>query len=147
MVKKAILILAGFILLSSQAIFASDDLAGLDFYNGIDKEEITTDSGLKYKVLIMGKGRKPVGKKKVKVHYSGLLVNGWEFDSSYRNDEPLELSMKRIIEGWREGVQLMPVGSVFIFLIPPELAYGEKGKSPIPPDTTVIFEIELFGYR
>lgn len=145
--KSVISILAGLILFSSQAIFASDDLAGLDYFNEIDKEEITTSSGLKYKVLIMGKGRKPVGKKKIKVHYRGIFLSGREFDSSYHNDEPLELGMKQIIEGWSEGVQLMPVGSIFIFLIPPELAYGSKGKSTIPPDTTMIFEIELFGYR
>ena len=146
-VKKVILILAGFILLSSQVIFASEDLAGLDYYNEIDKEEITTSSGLKYKVQIMGKGRKPVGKKKIKVHYRGIFLDGGEIDSSYNSDEPVELAMNRVIEGWAEGVQLMPVGSVFIFLIPPELAYGPKGKSPVPPNATVIFEVELFGYR
>jgi FKBP-type peptidyl-prolyl cis-trans isomerase len=146
-VKSVISILAGLILVSSQAIFASEDLAGLNYYNEIDKEEITTSSGLQYKVLIMGKGRKPIGKKKIKVHYRGIYLDGTTFDSSYHNDEPLELGMKQIIKGWSEGVQLMPVGSVFIFLIPPELAYGSKGRSSIPPDTTLIFEIELFGYR
>jgi FKBP-type peptidyl-prolyl cis-trans isomerase len=146
-VKSVISILAGFILFSSQAIFASEDLAGLRYWNEIDKEAITTSSGLQYKVLIMGTGRKPVGKKKIKVHYRGIFLDGGEIDSSYNSDEPIELAMNRVIEGWAEGVQLMPVGSVFIFLIPPELAYGSKGRSPVPPDATVIFEVELFGYR
>ena len=145
--KSVISVLAGLFLFSSQNIFASEDLAGLRYWNEIDKEAIETSSGLQYKVLIMGTGRKPVGKKKIKVHYRGIYLDGRTFDSSYHNDEPLELSMKRVIKGWSEGVQLMPVGSVFIFLIPPELAYGSKGKSSIPPDSTMIFEIELFGYR
>ena len=145
--KSVISVLAGLFLFSSQNIFASEDLAGLRYWNEIDKEAIETSSGLQYKVLIMGTGRKPVGKKKIKVHYRGIFLDCRTFDSSYHNDEPLELSMKRVIKGWSEGVQLMPVGSVFIFLIPPELAYGSKGKSSIPPDSTMIFEIELFGYR
>jgi FKBP-type peptidyl-prolyl cis-trans isomerase len=145
--KSVISILAGLILFSSQSIFASEELAGLTYWNEIDKEAITTSSGLQYKVLIMGKGRKSVGKKKINVHYRGILLDGGEIDNSYNSDEPIELAVNRVIEGWAEGVQLMPVGSVFIFLIPPELAYGSKGKSPVPPDATVIFEVELFGYR
>ena len=145
--KSVISVLAGLFLFSSQAIFASEDLAGLRYWHEIDKEAIETSSGLQYKVLIMGTGRKPIGKKKIKVHYRGIYLDGRTFDSSYHNDEPLELVMKRVIKGWSEGVQLMPVGSVFIFLIPPELAYGSKGTASIPPDSTVIFEVELFGYR
>jgi FKBP-type peptidyl-prolyl cis-trans isomerase FkpA/FKBP-type peptidyl-prolyl cis-trans isomerase FklB len=145
--NKVLSALLGLLIFSSQAVIASEDLAGLDYFNELDRELIETESGLKYKVLIMGKGRKPVGKKKVKVHYRGMFLNGTEFDSSFANDEPLDLGVKQLIEGWREGVQLMPVGSVFLFLIPPELGYGEKGRKPIPPNTTLLFEIELFGYR
>jgi len=122
-------------------------LDGLQYWNEIDREAITTESGLQYKVLITGKGRKPRPKDYVKVHYRGLLLNGWEFDSSYTNDEPVILKMKRVIKGWYEGLQLMPTGSVYVFLIPPELAYGEKGSSLIPPDSTLIFQIELFGFK
>ena len=122
-------------------------LAGLQYWNEIDREAITTESGLQYKVLITGKGRKARPKDYVRVHYRGLFLDGREFDSSYSNDEPVKLKMKRVIKGWYEGLQLMPSGSVYVFLIPSELAYGEKGSSLIPPGTTLIFEIELFGYR
>ncbi len=70
-----------------------------------------------------------------------------EFDSSYSSDEPITFSLKRVIKGWAEGIQLMPAGSVFVFLIPPELAYGEKGSEPIPPNATLIFIVELFGTK
>jgi len=126
----------------------SDDVsagqAGLEYWNNIDKEAIQTESGLQYKVLYQGNGRKPKSKSKVKVHYRGLLLNGSTFDTSYTDDEPAELSLKSVIKGWKEGIPLMSAGSVFVFLIPPELAYGEKGSGAIPPDATLIFEIELF---
>ena len=127
--------------------FADDDQAGLRYWNEIDKEAITTESGLQYKILALGKGRKPKAKNTVKVHYRGVLLNGVQFDSSYSEDEPISLSLKRVIKGWTEGIQLMPTGSVFIFLIPPELAYGEKGSSPIPPNATLIFVVELFDIK
>ncbi len=126
---------------------ADENQAGLDYWNGIDKDAITTDSGLQYKILVPGKGRKPTAKSKVTVHYRGLLLDGMEFDSSYNNDEPITVSLKRVIKGWTEGIQLMPVGSVFVFLIPPELAYGEKASEPIPPNATLIFIVELFGIK
>ncbi len=118
--------------------------AGLKYWNDIDKEAIKTESGLQYKVLYAGTGRSPKSNSKVKVHYRGLLLNGSTFDSSYTSDEPAELSLKSVIKGWKEGLQLMRGGSVYVFLIPPELAYGEKGSGTIPPNATLIFEIELF---
>lgn len=126
---------------------ANDDQAGLDYWNGIDQDAVTTDSGLQYKIMAPGNGRKPTAKSKVSVHYRGLLLDGTEFDSSYTNDEPVSFSLKRVIKGWTEGIQLMQVGSVFIFLIPPELAYGEKGAGQIPPNATLIFVVELFGTK
>lgn len=126
---------------------ADEDQAGLRYWNEIDKDAITTDSGLQYKMLVPGKGRKPEAKNRVSVHYRGLLLDGTEFDSSYSGDEPVTLSLKRVITGWTEGIQLMPTGSVFVFLIPPGLAYGEKGSGPIPPNATLIFEVELFGIK
>jgi len=143
--SKILSILVAVILISSTGAGASEDQAGLRYWNKIKGEAITTSSGLQYKVLIMGNGRKPTSTSKVKVHYRGILLNGVQFDSSFSNDEPIEFKMKNVIKGWTEGLQLMPAGSVFVFLIPPELAYGEKGNDPIPPNATLIFEIELFG--
>lgn len=120
---------------------------GLQYWNKLKQEEIETESGLKYKILIPGKGKKPKAKNSVMVHYRGLLLNGAEFDSSYASDEPIKLKLRTVIDGWTEGVQLMPVGSVFVFLIPPELGYGQRDLGHIPPNSTLIFEIELFGIK
>ena len=103
----------------------------------------TTASGLQYKVETMGTGPKPVATDTVKVHYRGTLLDGTEFDSSYARNEPISFGLNRVIAGWTEGVQLMPVGSKFIFWIKPELAYGEAGGGPIPPNSTLKFEVEL----
>jgi len=103
----------------------------------------TTASGLQYKVETMGTGPKPAATDTVKVHYRGTLLDGTEFDSSYARNEPISFGLNRVIAGWTEGVQLMPVGSKFIFWIKPELAYGEAGGGPIPPNSTLKFEVEL----
>ena len=102
-----------------------------------------TASGLQYKVITMGEGAKPLATDTVKVHYSGKLLDGTEFDSSYARDEPISFALNRVIPGWTEGVQLMPVGSKFEFYIAPELAYGEGGGGPIPPNSTLTFVVEL----
>ena len=135
------------LLLFPLAMLAQEQQRGLDYWNGIKKTTYTTGSGLQYKVLIMGKGSKPASRSKVKVHYRGLLLNGSVFDTSYDEDEPISLSLRSVIEGWKEGIPLMPAGSVFVFLIPPELAYGEKGSGTIPPNATLIFEVELFSFK
>jgi len=103
----------------------------------------TTDSGLQYKVMTMGEGAKPAATDTVKVHYRGTLLDGTEFDSSYARNEPISFALNRVIAGWTEGVQLMPIGSKFEFYIAPELAYGEGGGGPIPPNSTLVFEVEL----
>lgn len=103
----------------------------------------TTASGLQYKVETMGDGPKPAATDTVKVHYRGTLLDGTEFDSSYKRNEPISFALDRVISGWTEGVQLMPVGSKFMFYIAPDLAYGEGGGGPIPPNSTLIFEVEL----
>lgn len=140
-------ILVGIFLFSSSVVAASENQAGLLYWNEINKEAIETSSGLQYKALITGNGRKPKASRKVTVHYRGLLLNGSVFDSSFDSDEPVSLSLRTVIKGWKEGLLLMPVGSVFVFLIPPELAYGDRGSGLIPPNATLIFEIELFGTK
>lgn len=102
-----------------------------------------TDSGLQYKVLRQGDGPRPSANDTVKVHYRGTLLDGTEFDSSYARNAPISFALDRVIAGWTEGVQLMPVGSSYQFWIKPELAYGETGGGPIPPNSTLIFEVEL----
>ena len=111
--------------------------------NATKEGVMTTESGLQYKVETMGTGAKPVATDTVKVHYRGTLLDGTEFDSSYARNEPISFGLNRVIAGWTEGVQLMPVGSKFMFYIAPDLAYGEGGGGPIPPNSTLIFEVEL----
>jgi FKBP-type peptidyl-prolyl cis-trans isomerase len=104
-----------------------------------------TDSGLQYKVITMGEGAKPAATDKVTVHYRGNLLNGDEFDSSYARNEPATFQLNQVIPGWTEGLQLMPVGSKFMFYIPANLAYGPNGPPQIGPNATLIFEVELLG--
>jgi len=102
-----------------------------------------TKSGLQYQVLREGKGDAPKATDTVKVHYSGKLIDGTEFDSSYKRNEPIEFPLNRVIKGWTEGVQLMKPGSKFKFFIPQELAYGPQGSQTIPGFSTLVFEVEL----
>ena len=144
-VNKALSILVGVLFIFLQSAAMAEEQAGLVYWNKIKADAVTTESGLQYKALITGKGRKPKKNSKVKVHYRGLFLNGVVFDSSFNEDEPVTLSLKSVIKGWKEGIQLMPAGSVFVFLIPPELAYGERGSGVIPPNATLLFEVELFA--
>lgn len=118
---------------------------GMEYWNGIKGKAHQTESGLQYKIRTQGDGPRPSGKSKVRVHYRGMLMNGVVFDSSYDEDEPVKFSLKRVIKGWQEGIQLMPEGSIYTFLIPPELAYGERGAPGIPPNATLIFDVDLYG--
>ena len=113
--------------------------------NRSKKGVVVTKSGLQYKVLEMGKGPKPAATDKVTVHYRGTLLDGKEFDSSYARGKPVTFELDKVIPGWTEGVQLMPVGSKFMFYIPPDLAYGANGGGPIGPNATLIFQVELLG--
>ncbi len=102
-----------------------------------------TASGLQYKVITMGEGAKPEATDKVKVHYSGTLIDGKEFDSSYKRNQPAEFGLNQVIKGWTEGVQLMNVGSKYEFYIPSGLAYGPNAPPAIGPNQTLIFTVEL----
>lgn len=104
---------------------------------------ITTESGLQYEVITLGTGIKPTIHDEVKVHYHGTMIDGTVFDSSVERGEPITFALTQVIPGWTEGLQLMPVGSKFIFYIPYNLGYGEQQVGPIAPYSTLIFEVEL----
>ena len=104
-----------------------------------------TPSGLKYIVLQEGTGRQAVATSNVKVHYTGMFLDGKVFDSSVQRGQTIDFGLNQVIKGWTEGVQLMKEGAKYKFYIPANLAYGEKGAGGvIPPNTDLIFEIELF---
>ena len=113
--------------------------------NALKEGIITTESGLQYEVIKMGKGKKPSATDRVKVHYQGTLIDGTVFDSSVERGEPITFGLNQVIKGWTEGVQLMPIGSKFKFYIPQELGYGSQNAGSIPPYSTLIFEVELLG--
>jgi FKBP-type peptidyl-prolyl cis-trans isomerase len=102
-----------------------------------------TASGLQYKVLAEGSGDSPKATDTVKVHYEGRLISGDVFDSSIARGEPVSFPLNGVIPGWSEGVQLMKVGSKFQFTIPSALAYGPAGTGPIPPNSVLVFDVEL----
>lgn len=106
---------------------------------------IVTESGLQYKVLQEGDGASPTDKDTVKVHYRGRLVDGTEFDSSYERGEPAEFVVGSLIPGWIEALQLMQVGDKFEIYVPSKLGYGAGGTNKIPPNSAIIFEMELLG--
>ena len=118
---------------------AAKEIALKEFENAT-----TTESGLKYIVLQQGTGNKPAATSNVKVHYTGMLLEGKVFDSSVQRGEPIDFGLNQVIKGWTEGVQLMQEGSKYKFYIPSQLAYGERGAGGvIPPNTDLIFEVEL----
>jgi FKBP-type peptidyl-prolyl cis-trans isomerase FklB len=105
-----------------------------------------TASGLQYKVITEGTGPRPLESDTVKVHYRGTLLDGNEFDSSYKRNEPAVFPLKGVIKGWTEALQLMKVGSKYQIFLPSSLAYGEQGAGQvIGPNATLIFEVELLG--
>lgn len=111
--------------------------------NALNKSVYTTKSGLQYKIVKKGTGKKPKATDKVKVHYTGKLIDGTVFDSSVERGEPIEFPLNQVIPGWTEGLQLMTEGSVYTLYIPHNLGYGEQPMGAIPPGSTLIFEVEL----
>ena len=108
----------------------------------------STASGLQYKVVKEGNGKMPKDTSKVKVHYKGTFLDGKVFESSIDRGQPIEFPLNGVIKGWTEGVQLMKEGSKYIFYIPSDLAYGERGAPPtIPPNSVLIFEVELLEVK
>jgi FKBP-type peptidyl-prolyl cis-trans isomerase FklB len=108
----------------------------------------TTASGLQYKVLQEGKGKQPTADDTVEVQYRGTLIDGAEFDSSYKRGAPASFPVKGVIKGWTEGLLMMKEGSKWQLVIPPELAYGSRAASPlIGPNSTLVFEVELLSVK
>lgn len=133
-----------------QADAAQNVTEGKKFLEENAKQEgwKTTKSGLQYKILTEGKGAKPNATDTVVVHYRGTLINGKEFDSSYQRGEPATFPLNGVIPGWTEALQMMPVGSKWQIVLPPELAYGEHGAGPdIGPNAVLRFEVELLDIK
>jgi FKBP-type peptidyl-prolyl cis-trans isomerase FklB len=109
---------------------------------------VALPSGLQYKILTEGTGPKPTAEDSVLCNYRGTLLNGTEFDSSARHGQPIEIPVGRVIKGWSEALQLMPVGSKWQLFIPPDLAYGDRGAgNDIGPDATIVFDVELLSIK
>jgi FKBP-type peptidyl-prolyl cis-trans isomerase FklB len=116
--------------------------------NKAQEDVVTLPSGLQYKALTTGQGKKPALEDTVECHYRLSLAGGKEIDSSYKHGQPLTIPVKRAIKGWTEVLQLMPVGSKWQVFVPPSLAYGERGAGgDIGPNATLVFELELVAIK
>lgn len=128
--------------------YADNKAAGEKFLaeNKTKEGVVTTPSGLQYKIITKGTGEIPADSSKVKVNYKGTLIDGTEFDSSYKRKEPATFRANQVIKGWTEALTMMPVGSKWELYIPQELAYGARETGgQIKPFSTLIFEVELVG--
>ncbi|MFZ8932567.1 MAG: FKBP-type peptidyl-prolyl cis-trans isomerase [Bacteriovoracaceae bacterium] len=122
-------------------------VAGVEFLEKFVKTEgaTKTKSGLAYKIVKAGEGKAPKETDIVEVHYKGTLIDGTEFDSSYKRNKTVSFPLNRVIKGWTEGLQLIKEGGKMKMVIPSELAYGDRGAPPnIPGGATLIFDVELF---
>lgn len=132
------------------ALFAQAALAQNAVTTAAAKEEgaVLTSSGLVYRSLKDGNGSSPTASDKVTVHYKGTFPDGREFDSSYKRGQPIDFPLNRVIACWTEGVQRMKVGGKAKLTCPPEIAYGARGAgSAVPPNATLLFEVELLGIQ
>ncbi len=111
--------------------------------NAKRSEVVALESGLQYEVLEEGEGEKPAATDTVTTHYEGRLIDGTVFDSSYERGEPASFPLNRVIPGWTEGLQLMSPGAKYRLYVPAELAYGQRAAGDIPPNSTLIFDVEL----
>jgi FKBP-type peptidyl-prolyl cis-trans isomerase len=134
----------------AQHIGEANKQAGQQFLAANKSKEgvVTLPSGLQYKILKQGTGPKPTATDTVVTNYRGTLLNGTEFDSSYKRGEPATFPVGQVIKGWTEALQLMPVGSKWQLFIPADLSYGERSPgAEIGPDSTLIFDIELLSIK
>ncbi len=130
---------------SMEKNFGANKKAGEDFLaaNKAKPGVVTTASGLQYKIVKAGTGAMPSDTSKVKVNYKGTLIDGTEFDSSFKRKEPATFVANQVIKGWTEALKLMPVGSKWIIYVPQNLAYGSRDAGQIKPFSTLVFEVEL----
>jgi FKBP-type peptidyl-prolyl cis-trans isomerase len=137
-------------LTAAQAAVAEKNLAACNDYLAKNKAKpgvTVTASGLQYEVIKSGSGPKPKLTDTVKVHYHGTLIDGTVFDSSVERNEPVEFEVTGVIAGWTEALQLMSVGDKWKLTIPPAIGYGAQGKGRIPPNSVLIFEVELLAIK
>jgi FKBP-type peptidyl-prolyl cis-trans isomerase len=138
-------------MLQAMKVAAEDNKKKGDAFLAENKKKegvVTLPSGLQYKILKAGEGKKPTGADTVECQYRGTLIEGAEFDSSYRTGQPVSFKVTGVIPGWTEALKLMPVGSKWQLFIPSQLAYGERGASrDIGPNATLIFEVELLAIK
>ena len=135
---------------SAQKVSDTNKAAGAKYLadNRTKPGVVTLPSGLQYKIIKEGTGPKPAATDTVVTNYRGTLIDGTEFDSSYKRGEPAEFPVNRVIKGWTEALQLMPVGSKWELYIPPDLAYGEHSPGPeIGPNSTLVFDVELMSIK
>ena len=122
------------------------DIEKIDTYLTANKLEAEkTESGIHYIITKKGKGKNPTIDNKVKVHYKGTLLDGTEFDSSYKRNQPAEFPLKGVVKGWQEGIPLLKEGGKGTLIIPSALAYGPQGRPSIPPNSVLVFEVELLN--
>lgn len=147
------LMVIGIVIFVARLFINSPDTAaikqeGIDFLErnkSVDGVQVTA-SGLQYKVLEKGNGTEtPKASDTVTVHYEGTLINGDVFDSSLQRGQPISFPLNRVIKGWTEGLQLMSPGDKFRLYIPSELAYGKRSAGKIPPNSTLVFDVELIS--
>jgi FKBP-type peptidyl-prolyl cis-trans isomerase FkpA len=130
------------------ALSASMETASQYLAENAKREGVkVTESGLQYEVITEGTGKTPTATDTVRVHYVGTTIDGKEFDSSVRRGEPAEFVLNQVIPGWTEGLQLMKEGAKYRFTLAPELAYGPGGTRGIPPNSVLIFEVELLEVK
>ena len=132
---------------TEEPIISSDTAKFLDENKKAEGVQVT-ESGLQYRIIEEGTGKKPEPQETVEVHYEGKLINGQIFDSSIQRGEPISFPVQGVIQGWQEALQLMPVGSKWEVFIPAELAYGPNGAGQaIGPNETLIFHVELLNIK